>query len=812
MTEKVKQAYNALSLRKRLVLIAAFSLIVLTIAGTAAIGVVSGFSNQIPVNQSTVTTATPKISAHLSNSGGTYDISNISMTIDNTPFKPTVSGTSPEYDITYTPTTPLSDGVHSVFISVPDSANPETPYSTNWSFNVAAPPVLSSFYPINNTITNRTPEISAIAKDNTGIQSAILQIDGQAYSPQIDQITGKISFTPSIPLLDGTHTVNLTVYDLNSNVSTKQWNFTVHANGPSLYLSPGNNAIVNSAYANAHQLLVVASDATTIDQNSVQLFINNNPTAFTFSYEQDADGLFNYKRAYIYGPFLTDGNYTARVVVKDRLGNVSEQTWQFTIAIPPLISNITPKDKTVINTSEVDISADIADPNGPAIDQNNTKLTLDGVEQTFTYTPTDSLKGKLTSKVTGLQPEKYNTLTLVVSDTKGNKTTATWQLYYNQFGDMSINATDCGSCHTLNEYKKYVHSRGPDIETTGGTAGHSQTGTCGHCHVATYTPEKCDYCHNGAPWDVYGGVVAANPSLQANRNCLDCHDVTGPMVKKVNNSAAPAPAGTIHDILPLHQSNNGDCASCHSSILTRTHNGKKDSTGNQINCATCHKSTNPKVKDAITNHKKDCLDCHDLASNHEAVHTDTLDDKCLKCHKSTISAEHTSNTITQKTQLNCHTCHGSTRLDVSSAIANNIKDCSACHDNAHGLPLSGTLPADVPTNPSYNWTAPIKGAIFSGETWFPAEYKDGNIIISNRRTDINGDQVWNYYSTQMQSLGWALASDAPTTGITYFKVNFTKLDSFTKVTRKATIWFYGGDNHNEAPVSTTGSRIEIFYN
>ncbi|MBE0447667.1 MAG: hypothetical protein IBX64_06160, partial [Actinobacteria bacterium] len=69
-----------------------------------------------------------------------------------------------------------------------------------------------------------------------------------------------------------------------------------------------------------------------------------------------------------------------------------------------------------------------------------------------------------------------------------------------------------------------------------------------------------------------------------------------------------------------------------------------------------------------------------------------------------------------------------------------------------------------------------------------------------------GDDVWNFYNAEMSANGWTLASSPPAAGSNFYSV------TFTKGTRKAIIWFYGGEDHKvSSPVLATGYRIEILY-
>jgi hypothetical protein len=120
--------------------------------------------------------------------------------------------------------------------------------------------------------------------------------------------------------------------------------------------------------------------------------------------------------------------------------------------------------------------------------------------------------------------------------------------------------------------------------------------------------------------------------------------------------------------------------------------------------------------------------------------------------------------------------------------------------------MAEIIPADIPLYAGFKWSIPAEASLWGGEAWMPNEFlTGGKIIISDRRTDISGDAVWEFYVTEMQVNGWSLVSEVPDSGANSYPAEFSK------GSRKAVIWFYGGETHGDVTVSTGGYRLEILY-
>jgi len=255
-----------------------------------------------------------------------------------------------------------------------------------------------------------------------------------------------------------------------------------------------------------------------------------------------------------------------------------------------------------------------------------------------------------------------------------------------------------------------------------------------------------------------------------------------------------------------------DCSECHKTDLVTEHAARTDDAGVSYDCYTCHKNERPDIKAAITGKNSKCDACHtnfDHLLKHES---NTIDDKCGTCHEGNLVTEHLYNPDTQQAVLTCSTCHNSTDPNITYAVLTKGTNCTACHTSAHNMILAAPIPPDILLYPGYEWSAPQPADVWASETWMPAGYEGAKLLISNRRTDVTGPQIWDYYSQNLTSNGWVntgvewvVTATEPVTETNFFTAEFTK-DK-----RKVTIFFYGGENHSATPVISSGYRLEILY-
>ncbi len=200
--------------------------------------------------------------------------------------------------------------VDNIRVNVKEVIPPAPPDTTS--------PTISNLTPADGSFTNNpTPTISATVSDEeggSGINPSSIQmiLDGNLVSHSYDSSTGLVSYTPTTPLLEGLHTVNLSVSDNSGNTASASWSFTVDTTYPIVSVSH-----TPDTPNNLQQVEFTVSVSDNIGIIEVQLFIDNNlvqtwNNAGTFTYTT--------------GPF-TEGQHTYYAKAKDLAGN--ERIWRF---------------------------------------------------------------------------------------------------------------------------------------------------------------------------------------------------------------------------------------------------------------------------------------------------------------------------------------------------------------------------------------------------------------------------------------------------------------------------------------------------
>jgi hypothetical protein len=479
---------------------------------------------------------------------------------------------------------------------------------------------------------------------------------------------------------------------------------------------------------------------------------------------------------------------------------MTTKTWQFSVAQKPVISGYGP---TGTVNSRIQVITASATDNNSSINQSAITLSFDNRQ----VVPVISGSGGTVSIsfATGeLADDSEHTVTLTVSDDSGNSTSVSWKFYVTTKPDMLAVPSDCGTCHTLTPAIKYKHSVSPDAGLTG------SGGTCGHCHKEGLIDKAiCAYCHDGNPWDIYYGKAVPDPNIGANTDCLFCHGV-GKQDFVQRKLIVTKPSAIIsswytvsHNIPVVHKMTKGSCNDCHSVYLTREHN-RATKNGVQITCSTCHNSGKPEVQNAIAAKNTDCLACH-LQSGHDAAHNSNLNDECQTCHKGALNQEHINNFTTSGLNLTCNTCHLDTAAkEVKRTVSAGKLNCSGCHTEAHNMNLGDSVPPDIMLYNEFKWSLPLEALVFFGEPTVPAGYDLGQVVFSDRRTNLELSQVQTYFITQMENAGWSLVSTQQWPGL------FNQ--HFIKGSRGAVIRAYNTVNSDgSGQMSIMGTRIEIWF-
>jgi hypothetical protein len=361
--------------------------------GTATDTTAPTISGQAP-NSLKLNTATPVISAQYADVSAGIDTTKVTLLVDgtNVTAQATVSATG----VTYTPSTALTNGAHTVQLNVADKAN--NPAQASWSFTVDTQlPTISGQSPNNTAVNTTKPTISAQYADmGTGIDlsKTVLTIDGATVTGQATA-TG-ISYIPATAIAAGTHNATLKVSDQAGNSTQSAWSFSVDVIGPVIsVLVPANAAAISNnrpaisaQYADAGAGIDTTKTVLTVD--GVNVTAQATATATGISYSP--------------ATALTSAAHTIVLKVFDKAGNSSQSTWSFMVSAvvtdttAPTISGQAPNGLN-LNSATPIISAQYADT-GTGVDTTKVTLLVDGSNVTaqatvsatgVTHTPTIAL-------------------------------------------------------------------------------------------------------------------------------------------------------------------------------------------------------------------------------------------------------------------------------------------------------------------------------------------------------------------------------------------------------------------------------------
>jgi len=199
------------------------------------------------------------------------------------------------------------------------------------------PPILS--VSVGAVVNDPTPQISGDFSDSgSGIDlsQVVIRLDGFDVTAQANVTASGFSFTPTIPLSEGSHTVSVVILDLATNLASASSIFTIDVTPPTITgLTPSDGAIVTTATP------LISADFSDnlsgINLSSVQILVdgvdrtvgaNITPSGFTLQVAA-----------------LSAGPHTVSVSVSDIAGNSASDSSTFDVSLGPQLDPI--GDKTV---------------------------------------------------------------------------------------------------------------------------------------------------------------------------------------------------------------------------------------------------------------------------------------------------------------------------------------------------------------------------------------------------------------------------------------------------------------------------------
>ena len=368
------------------------------------------------------------------------DVTHVSVALDGGDAQ-TLTKTNGKW--TYTASSALSDGEHSIVVNVMDKAGNTTQETFTFTIDTTLTPVTvdlkdeddSGSSSADNYTNNTQPtfEFGSLDKD---VYSLTVNLNGKDIP--VDLTSQPVSFTPDEALADGTYTLIATVTDNAGNTKETPLTFTIDTQtsvsvdfvvGDDTGYSDSDN--ITKSNAPEFEISVPA------DVESVSVTLNGTVTSLT----KDESGRWIYS-----APALADGNYTLDVSVVDKAGNTASTELKFVV-------------DTTLSTPTIDLAA--ASDTGTLSNDHLTNdttpyFTLDNIDSDA-YSVTVTINNKTynaTEKngIWGLQlpdadalPDGTYTATVKVEDDAGNTKSSSMSFTVDTICSAPILALDNGS-------------------------------------------------------------------------------------------------------------------------------------------------------------------------------------------------------------------------------------------------------------------------------------------------------------------------------------------------------------------------------
>ncbi|MDC0714124.1 Ig-like domain-containing protein [Stigmatella sp. ncwal1] len=371
-----------------------------------------------PANGSTTQDTTPTYS-------GTAEAnSTVTVIVDGVPVGTTTANGSGSWS--FTPTAPLADGSHTVKASATDAVGNTGPESNTNTFIVdttapAAPVVVT---PANGSTTqDTTPTYSGTAEAGSTVT---VIVDGTPVGTTTASASGSWSFTPTAPLLDGSHSVRATATDVAGNTSAPSNTNTFIVDTT----APAAPVVVTPANGSTTQDTTPTYSGTAEAGSTVTVIVDGVPIGTTTA---NASGAWSFTPT---AP-LADGSHTVKATATDAVGNTSPESNTHTF----IIDTTAPAAPVVIAPSHgATISDNTPTYSGTAEAGATVTVIVDGTpvgtatantSGTWSFTPTvpladgsHSVKATATDAVGNLSPES-NTNTFIVDTTASDSPVVT---------------------------------------------------------------------------------------------------------------------------------------------------------------------------------------------------------------------------------------------------------------------------------------------------------------------------------------------------------------------------------------------------
>ena len=342
-----------------------------------------------PANGSTTSDTTPTFSG-TGEAGAT-----VSITVDGTQVGTTVI--PPSGNWSFTPTTPLADGSHTVSVAAQDAQGNMAADGPH-TFTIDSATTVTLVTPANgSTTTDTTPTISGTGEPGATVR---VTVDGTQVGTATVAGNGSWSFTPIVPLADGSHTVSVAAQDAQGNTASDgPHTFTIDSATSVTLTTPANGSTTSdttptfSGTGEPGATVRVTVDGTQVGTTVI-------PPSGNWSFTPTTP--------------LADGSHIVSVVAQDAQGNMaSDGPHTFTIDSGTAVTLVNPADGSTTSDTTPTIS-------GTGEAGATVRITVDGTQIGTTVIPPS---GSWSFTPTTPLADGSHTVSVVAQDAQGNMAT-----------------------------------------------------------------------------------------------------------------------------------------------------------------------------------------------------------------------------------------------------------------------------------------------------------------------------------------------------------------------------------------------------
>src|SRR5574341_1110165 len=337
------------------------SFLVIEIIGKGCDSTPPVISNPEPADGSLLNTATPRIAAQYADEAGGsgIDLSSAKLIVDGSDVTSSASVTAS--GIAYTPSSSLSEGVHSVTVAASDNAQNAASLSWQFTTDTVAPAEHITSHQTNQYLNTQPISVSGTVDDG----SAAVTVNGQAVA-----VTGGAFGPANVSLVEGENTLLVEARDAAGNIGRESITVTLDTISPEIRVtSPEANAYLNTP--------TITVSGTVVDANPAGLWINEAPVILSGQ---------SFSKT---GVALTEGQTTVTLRAADLAGNEATINVPLTLdTIRPVVTINTPVTNSLVNTPQITVMGRVSEENttivinGRAAQATGQDFTLPGIALT----------------------------------------------------------------------------------------------------------------------------------------------------------------------------------------------------------------------------------------------------------------------------------------------------------------------------------------------------------------------------------------------------------------------------------------------